>query len=412
MNTNKDTLTPSTPSLNPSPNDTTEKDKNKVEIVIVRHKQLFDMLKDAHTMWRVLVSLFFVVVVLFVGLSCVVLTVKSFYPYNTINTNKYGATIMKSEDKDVSYWLFNTAELWANSGIEVHKNDILTIRASGASNTALHYLVDASKENHSSRYGWVGTEGLERDYERSVFRQKRRIMRNLPYGLLLMQIIPQEKAKQSSDWYNSDMAEPYLNKNSHIMMIGRERQDILVQEDGILHFAVNDIVMTDENLDFFIEKNIEELFKLLDEEKLKGSLTDSLETYLQAQKEEAIRLINQICTEDDNEAALKSLCRLNARLFNPNTLNPKEVIPKELYKADIDLKSLPQKTIDDYIKAKGYSFGYYYKDNDNKGNKIHKEGYPLVNELIYYKQHKFRDPWYADNVGSFLIVIERKQPVQ
>ena len=35
--------------------------------------------------------------------------------------------------------------------------------------------------------------------------------------------------------------------------------------------------------------------------------------------------------------------------------------------------------------------------------------YPLVNELVYYKQEKFRDAWYVDNLGSFLIVIERKR---
>lgn len=32
----------------------------------------------------------------------------------------------------------------------------------------------------------------------------------------------------------------------------------------------------------------------------------------------------------------------------------------------------------------------------------------LFNELIYYYDKEYRDPWYMDNVGSFLIVIERK----
>ena len=35
--------------------------------------------------------------------------------------------------------------------------------------------------------------------------------------------------------------------------------------------------------------------------------------------------------------------------------------------------------------------------------------YPLVNELVYYKEKEFRDAWFVDNIGSFLIVIERKR---
>ena len=92
-------------------------EKPKVEVLIIRHKQLFEMLKRPDIMWRVLLSLFCVIVVLFVGIAFVVISIKSFYPYNSIRTNLYGATIMENEDTEISYWLFNTAELWANSGI-------------------------------------------------------------------------------------------------------------------------------------------------------------------------------------------------------------------------------------------------------------------------------------------------------
>ncbi|MBO4660358.1 MAG: hypothetical protein J5610_02740 [Prevotella sp.] len=49
---------------------------------------------------------------------------------------------MKSEDKEVIYWLLNTADVWANSGIHVEKGDELTIRASGLSHAGIHHLVD------------------------------------------------------------------------------------------------------------------------------------------------------------------------------------------------------------------------------------------------------------------------------
>ena len=45
---------------------------------------------------------------------------------------------------------------------------------------------------------------------------------------------------------------------------------------------------------------------------------------------------------------------------------------------------------------------YYYN-----GREVDKTNYPVNNELYYYKEKKFRDPWFADNVGSFLVVIER-----
>ena len=64
---------------------------------------------------------------------------------------------------------------------------------------------------------------------------------------------------------------------------------------------------------------------------------------------------------------------------------------------------IKRKNLIDNLKNLGYGFGVYYQKDDS----MH-EGYPFVNELIYYFDKKYRDPWYMDNVGSFLIVIERK----
>ena len=129
-----------------------EKDaKGKMIIEIHKYQLLFDILKNPKLVWKLLLTMFCIVVVFFGGLSIVVLTIKSFYPYNNIRTNVYGATIMEDEDKEVIYWLFNTAELWANSGIEVEPGDELTIRASGASHTAIHHLVEDADNNRMLR---------------------------------------------------------------------------------------------------------------------------------------------------------------------------------------------------------------------------------------------------------------------
>jgi len=49
-------------------------------------------------------------------------------------------------------------------------------------------------------------------------------------------------------------------------------------------------------------------------------------------------------------------------------------------------------------KASGVGLGVYYKQDSL---------YPVLNEVLYYRDQDFPDAWFVDNVGSFLIVIER-----
>ena len=48
----------------------------KVEVVIKRHKQLFDLQNHPKEMWKVLFLLFLIIVIVFIGLAFVVLTIK------------------------------------------------------------------------------------------------------------------------------------------------------------------------------------------------------------------------------------------------------------------------------------------------------------------------------------------------
>lgn len=92
----------------------------------------------------------------------------------------YGNTTMRNEEKDVTYWLFNSAELWANSGIRVEEGDILTIRASGASNSAIHHLVQNAIDNKTLENAWTGTEGAKRKDITSQRNNNRRKFRIAP----------------------------------------------------------------------------------------------------------------------------------------------------------------------------------------------------------------------------------------
>lgn len=62
----------------------------------------------------------------------------------------------------------------------------------------------------------------------------------------------------------------------------------------------------------------------------------------------------------------------------------------------------------DPVFLKTYQFGPPPSDFKIGGKPV--SGlYPFVNELVYYKQKKFVDAWFVDNIGSFLIIIERKR---
>ncbi len=320
-------------------------ENKKVQIEIVRHRDLLSILRDPRMTWKAILSLFIVLVILFFGLTFVTLAIKSIYPYNSITTTKYGATIIKSEDKEVIYWLFNTADLWANSGIEVHKNDVISIRASGKSNNAIHHLVRDFKNNTNLTYKWTGPEGLASDEGKNASRDKERrkyrIAPNENEGVLLMQVIPEKYqnrgSEQKENVFFKDTLHPYLidgrpytavkkeNKTDiypDIYVIGEGKDEQVIRTDGILHFAVNDVALT-------------------------GRMIDSMRA--DSSKDLEIGKVY-----DDTSILVKA--------ENKNSLVLCQCEPDTRY----------------------------------------------IDELDLYKQEDFVDAWFVDNLGSFLIVIERK----
>lgn len=340
-----------------------------VTIEIVRHKRLFEILENPRAMWKVIASLFVIVGVFFIGIALVVLVVKSFYPYNVIKTNPYGATIIKNEDKEVIYWLFNTAELWANSGIEVKKNDRITIRASGAANTAIHHLVDGASDDFQPGFSWVGTEGLERNTGHSAFRGQFRLVPDAPFGKLLMQIIPVSKQKNRADWIKSstyiDDTDEKGEKNQ-IFTIGKERIELVVPCDGVLHFAVNDVVMSDKNIKDMYLKSLQLFKESINDNNGKNELQlyiDSFDKILKNNKKDKNKkdkeTLKDIIIEDDNVGKF-------LQKYEGGILSKKEAEKnKEIY--------IKRKNLIDNLKNLGYGFGVYYQKDDS----MH-EGYPFV----------------------------------
>lgn len=258
-------------------------EKRSIEIEINKYKQLVDAINDPKKLAKVIVVITVVVVLIFLGISMVSLMLKKFYPYKAISTIQSGATIIENEDTEVIYWLFNSADLWSNSGIEVNEGDVITVRASGAFHTAIHHAVQDAESNSLFRDEWILPMGGRRQLEnRDSERMKYRIMPHAPDNVLLMQIIPDKEANTGRDWLtnpdstvmgfrdggentpivssiiknilsdggknrypDADIVRPY---DVDIIIIGEEKRDIRIPHDGILHFAVNDIVLTERNI--------------------------------------------------------------------------------------------------------------------------------------------------------------------
>lgn len=309
-------------------------EKPKLEIEISRYKGILDMIADTRKLAKLILVMAVVLILVFAGVTAIVLIVKKFYPYNTVNTNKYGATVIESEKKDVIYWLFNSADLWANSGIEVKAGDVISVQTSGSFHTAIHNLVKNSKENVLLDNPWMSPDGGFLKRSKDIQRSKYRISSSADPNEILMQVIPAEyenrngNAKSWCKTFKDDIIrERYVAGNgfADIYIIGGERRNIRIQSDGILHFAVNDVAFTS------------------------GVL---------------LRMIEDKTVMDSAGSTKK-----------PNKW-------------------------DSIVKA---------KENDMVKGKYADTKSDSVNEFVYYYYTDFVDAWYVDNVGSFLVAIEREK---
>lgn len=380
--------------------------------------------------WKVLISVFFIGCVLFSGISLVALAIKKMYPYSDITTNGLGTTTIKSENGEVSYWLFNSASLWANSGITVEKGDIITIRSSGKYHTAIHHLYDATKNNTDLKDKWIGSEGMpDNDYNdnEDFYRSKYRIFPGQPNGALVMQVatnIPFDTPKDISD--NDKRAKP-----DNFYFIGKERQNIYINNSGTLYFAINDIVLNDSTI-------IDMLLDCLSDVKDRNYLYSIMKNKTQ------IKRVDTLMGEFDKAFStdlkylrldLDKLKQINKdSIRKSNSTEIKKSINKALGRCELEL--LPDR-INNKIDKLAYDCYIAEKDNTNnntnneiididindlfnelKGNRaigklklgVSKDDKgETVCELKYYHEKGYKTAWFDDNEGSLLIVVEKSK---
>ena len=398
---------------NESQNFPSDKGENKkMEIEITRYKGLVNAFNTPTALAKLIIVISLIIVLVFFGISVIALVLKSYYPYKTVNSNEYGATIIENEDNEVIYWLFNTADLWANSGIHVKKGDVISVRASGAFHSSIHHLVHDADSNRKG-HNWVKPiGGPNASGPREEYRANYRISSPHSFNTLLMQVIPEdvELKDHNGNWmtdyscYLDGRSKEVKNNNQtidhnrsiypDIYAIGDKRDNVTIRSDGVLHFAVNDIALTRR---IIMEMKEMVVPKICNSEcKYKGLYVDSsmlrlgefpIPNLSEHYKRDSIGLID----------GLKALgCKDSGGLF----LN----------------------FCDDYSKNNKYNDKYKekYIKLYNKVGSLYKSKGPIsrsdssffsesFTELDYYLITNFVDAWFVDNAGSYLIVIERKK---
>ena len=328
-----------------------ESQTKRIVIKVERYQNLIDALEDRSKVWRIAAGVFVVGMILFAALTMIMLSLKSFFPYSDISTTAFGTTTITDEQKQVSYFLFNTADLWANSGIYVEKGDVISIHSSGSANTAIHHI-----DNHTSNntklldrnFGPYG-ERQEEETKRDKLRSQFRIFPNYPQSALIMQVVVQNDSVHDTP-ENADCKNFYY--------VGAQRDNIHIAEGGTLYFAINDIV--------------------LDTTTIRKMMIENIKTMAETSKNDTLGRLYKKVENAQNvpyiQAEIKQFC----------------------------MNSAKAKLYDDIMKADStLQFGGY------KANKYEETQSPHMTEMDYYYEQKYKQAWYDDNVGSFLIVIEK-----
>lgn len=358
-----------------------------MKITIESNKTLLEILDDKRKVMKLLIIIVVLAMTIFIGLSFVTVSIKSVYPYNSIKVNAFGTTTMQDEDREIHYWLFNTAELWANSGIYVEKGDRLTIRSSGKFNTAIHHMVNAANSNNYNSY-WIEPDGHEKDSDRGKLRAEFRIEPDQPVDALIMQVIPYDSIQKSKIEIEKFLLHNDKNKDN-IYFIGKEYVDLRIRESGYLHFAVNDIVLRKEVIEDMRKRN-DSLIK----DAIKNQVIDSI---LNKDSIKPKSCWYSLCRKIDSiERATKG----RARKQDIYCLLDKDSIKCEIISKRVDSIFSHDEKMWRNFNAKFLDFGPYPGQK-----KITKD----TNEMTYYKDSGYYNAWFDDNLGSFLIVIEHKK---
>ncbi len=168
-------------------------------------------------------------------------------PERDINS-KGALTITQPCHREHSIFMFNSATLWADTGIDLVEGDIVTISGSGSFDSSIWDKTDNAQKNFKPRYSLVNIAYDDRsenqfsysDIQFCIFNDTTD-RDNLPrFGSLLFQIQPTRRKCVNM---NSDTLRPicqaHLNPSSGVL-----NEQFKVRKSGTLFVAVNDIYLS------------------------------------------------------------------------------------------------------------------------------------------------------------------------
>ena len=377
-----------------------EQKAKRVVITIERYQNLIEALEDHYKVRRVGISIFCIGALLFGALTIIMLSLKSFFPYSDISTTAFGTTTITDEQKQVSYFLFNTADLWANSGIYVKAGDVISVHSSGSSNTAIHHVHQHADQNtmRDRNYGPLG-ERLGRESKRDRLRRQFRIFPNYPSNALVMQVVdPNKDPKTRSDNPSSD-------NEKNFYYIGAQRDNIHIVHEGVLHFAVNDIVLDSTTIRKMMVAN---LAVLADIEKDSANVNKKYWGNELFNQKIWKRLYQDVDYREDKLIYRDSS---NHETYGIDRTINMEVLDKICQRYSItQIQDSIARAVKNTAVAQRYDTLMKDKTSFNFG------GYGEAkfgadperkSEMDYYYEHQYKQAWYDDNLGSFLILVEK-----
>jgi len=323
----------------------------RIVINVERYQNLIEALEDRVKVRRIAAGVFCIGLLLFTALTVIMLSLKSFFPYSDISTSAFGTTTITNEQKQVSYFLFNTADLWANSGIYVKKGDVISIHSSGSANTAIHHIDETSRSNTEALDRNFGPLGEIKDAEskRDKLRSQFRIFPNYPQSALVMQV--SQETNIDSLRYT-----PHEGNPNNFYYIGAQRDNIHIAEDGVLLFAINDIVLDTVTIRKMMIENIKTMAELSHDSALQ-------QLYASVRKAPHVPFVRD---------------QIKRFIANGHGATYDKFMQK-----------------DSTLQLGGYESSKYETTKR-----------PHQSEIDYYYDHKYKKAWYDDNIGSFLIVVE------
>ena len=190
-----------------------------------------------------------------------------------INVNQSGVLMpSKACRTEQAMFLFNTSDLWANTGIQLHEGDRIKISASGAFHTAIRDVNDSAMKNKRLRHEWISVNGnclypINDNEENTLLT----LSPGSPFGTLLYQIrgdgepclsdwskditlnlssdtnIDEDRIKSIKDTLATELGvKTFKSGNKYID----------ITQNGILHLSVNDIYLNDKVIDEFEKRNL------------------------------------------------------------------------------------------------------------------------------------------------------------